>query len=118
MRGAKRNSFPRLNLKKLLSTLPVLIAIALLYNGFHKTAPNSNAQTSNLPICEVKRKSVYDGDTLRVLCGGQEKKIRFACVDAPEVRPKQSGGIEARDQLRSLLSSSGNQVKVNLNQTP
>ena len=71
----------------------------------------SNLQLSNLPTCNVKPGSVYDGDTLRVFCNGQELKIRFACIDAPET--KQVGGIEARDHLRSLLSNSNNQVKVN-----
>ncbi|MGK7955707.1 MAG: thermonuclease family protein, partial [Crocosphaera sp.] len=65
---------------------------------------------ANFPTCTVKPGSVYDGDTLRVLCNGQESKIRFACIDAPET--KQPGGIEARDHLRSLLTNSGNQVKV------
>lgn len=78
-----------------------------------KNLANANNSINNLPTCNVKPGSVYDGDTLRVLCDGQESKIRFACIDAPEVRPKQSGGIEARDHLRSLLSNSNNQVKVN-----
>ncbi len=71
----------------------------------------SNPNVANLSTCAVKPGSVYDGDTLRVLCNGQELKIRFACIDAPET--KQAGGIEARDHLRSLLANSGNQVKVN-----
>lgn len=71
----------------------------------------NNSTIANLPTCNVKTGSVYDGDTLRVLCNGQELKIRFSCVDAPE--KKQPGGIEARDHLRSLLANSGNQVKVN-----
>ncbi|ACB54483.1 putative nuclease [Crocosphaera subtropica ATCC 51142] len=71
----------------------------------------NNSLVANLPTCSVKAGSVYDGDTLRVLCNGQEIKIRFACIDAPEA--KQAGGIEARDHLRSLLNNSGNQVKVN-----
>ncbi len=97
-------------MRKLLNALPLLIAIALLIYGFHNTAPKS--KTSNLSTCSVVRNSVYDGDTLRTNCAGQESKIRFACTDSPEVRPKQPGGIEARNHLRSLLNSAGNKVKV------
>ena len=95
-------------MKKLLNTLPILIVIALLYNGFHR----DNSKVSKLPTCDVKRKSVYDGDTLRLLCNNQEIKVRFSCTDSPEVRGKQPGGIEARDHLRTLLNNSGNKVKV------
>ena len=100
-------------MRNLLNTLPILIAIALCVNGFLNTETKSKAEINNLPTCKVKPGSVYDGDTLRVLCSGQELKVRFACVDAPEIRPKQPGGIESRDHLRSLLSNSNNQVKVN-----
>ncbi len=62
---------------------------------------NSTLQIAKLPTCTVKPGSVYDGDTLRVFCNGQESKIRFACIDAPET--KQTGGIESRDHLRSLI---------------
>ena len=41
-------------------------------------------EIATLPTCDVKSGSVYDGDTLRVLCNGTEFKIRFACIDAPE----------------------------------
>lgn len=49
----------------------------------------------------VKPGSVYDGDTLRVVNGSQELKIRFCGIDAPE--KDQPLGIESRDYLRSLL---------------
>ena len=71
----------------------------------------NNPLVANFPTCNVKPGSVYDGDTLRLNCSGQELKIRFACIDAPE--KKQAGGIQARDHLRLLLTNSGNQVKVN-----
>lgn len=68
------------------------------------------ARVDSLPVCDVVDGSVYDGDTLRVNCNGQIKKIRFACIDAPE--KKQEMGIESRDFLRSLLASGNNRVKV------
>ncbi len=68
------------------------------------------ARIEALPICGVVINSVYDGDTIRVNCNGQIKKIRFACIDAPE--KKQAFGIESRDFLRELLASGNNKVKV------
>ncbi|MDJ0731026.1 MAG: thermonuclease family protein [Crocosphaera sp.] len=59
----------------------------------------------------MKPKSIYDGDTLRLICSNEEIKVRFACIDAPEL--KMPNGIASRDHLRSLLANSGNQVKVN-----
>ena len=49
----------------------------------------------------LKPGSVYDGDTLRVVRGNEELKIRFCGIDAPE--KKQPMGIESRDYLRSLV---------------
>ena len=45
--------------------------------------------------------SVSDGDTLRVTCGGEKKKIRLYCIDAPEMKQR-PWGRESRDHLRSL----------------
>jgi endonuclease YncB( thermonuclease family) len=59
------------------------------------------------PLGQVKPGSVHDGDTLRVVRGDEELKVRlcpkgyrFAYgIDAPEI--KQPLGIESRDYLRS-----------------
>ena len=51
---------------------------------------------------QLKPGSIYDGDTLRVIKGDEELKIRFCGIDAPE--KKQNLGIESRDHLRSLAS--------------
>lgn len=51
--------------------------------------------------CTVIPGSIYDGDTLRVNCSGDELKIRFCGIDAPE--KNQPGGIESRDYLRGLI---------------
>ena len=106
-------------MKKLLNALPLFVALALLILGFKQGFSKSKNQSAvdSFPTCDVRRGSVYDGDTIRVLCNSQESKIRFACLDSPEVRPKQEGGIEARDHLRSLLKGAGNKVKVNATDT-
>ena len=49
----------------------------------------------------LKPGSVYDGDTLRVVRGNEELKIRFCGIDAPEKQMPM--GIESRDYLRSLV---------------
>lgn len=48
---------------------------------------------------QVKPGSIHDGDTLRVVRGNEELKIRLCGIDAPEL--KQPLGIESRDYLRS-----------------
>ncbi len=66
--------------------------------------------TNNFDTCDVVPGSVHDGDTIRVNCSGDVKKIRFACIDAPELA--QPMGTESRDYLRSLLSETGDKVKI------
>ena len=95
---------------KFLSYLTPLAAIALIIYSLNSPKSPSQSQVSALPTCDVKKGSVYDGDTLRVLCNGVESRIRFSCIDAPE--KKQAGGIASRDHLRMLLNRAGNRVRV------
>ena len=59
-------------------------------------------------VWQVKENSIYDGDTLRVIRGEEELKIRFCGIDAPE--KKQPLGIESRDHLRSLVEISDGEI--------
>jgi endonuclease YncB( thermonuclease family) len=61
---------------------------------------------------ELKSKSVYDGDTFRVInpITQEEIKIRLACLDAPE--KKQDLGIASRDYLQSLLNKNPKKLVV------
>jgi endonuclease YncB( thermonuclease family) len=52
--------------------------------------------------------AVHDGDTLTLKTHSEEKKIRLASIDAPELN--QPFGIESRDMLRALVL--GKQVQV------
>ncbi|MBD2666698.1 thermonuclease family protein [Richelia sinica FACHB-800] len=54
----------------------------------------------------------YDGDTINVSRNGEKLKVRFACIDAPEL--KQPKGKESRDYLRSLISSSKGKVGLDI----
>ena len=59
---------------------------------------------------QVKKGSIYDGDTLRVKRGNEEKKIRFCGIDAPEI--KQPLGVQSRDYLRSLIAKGDGTIYV------
>lgn len=49
--------------------------------------------------CQVK--SVYDGDTMTLICQGETVKVRMYCIDAPEMK-QSPWGSHARDHLRGL----------------
>ena len=50
----------------------------------------------------LKEGSIYYGDTLRVVRGSEELKIRFCGIDAPE--KKQAMGIESLNYCRTKMS--------------
>lgn len=60
-----------------------------------------------LPSCETTASrtctvnSIYDGDTMRLTCGGERLKVRLYCIDAPEMGQK-PWGKQSRDYLRSI----------------
>ena len=58
----------------------------------------------------LKPGSIYDGDTLRVIRGEEELKIRFCGIDAPE--RDQELGIESRDYLRSLIGFGNGELLI------
>ena len=77
------------------------IAVAQVLNS--ETAP---------PIDWEIVKPAYDGDTITVKRNGEKLKVRFACIDAPEL--KQPMGKQSRDYLRSLISKSEGKVGLNV----
>lgn len=130
-----------MNLSKLVNGIPVLIIVAigaftmqnpkapsvalLSENKRSMTIAIPNTSTGidpsvNLPEYEVVENSVHDGDTMRVRSlrdgtsshANEVLKIRFACIDAPEL--KQQLGQESRNYLRSLVNEAGGKVKVNI----
>ncbi|MDJ0617070.1 MAG: thermonuclease family protein [Calothrix sp. MO_192.B10] len=64
------------------------------------------------PIDWTVTKPAYDGDTISVSRNGEKLKVRFACIDAPELA--QPLGKESRDYLRSLIDSSRGKVGLNV----
>ena len=97
-------------MKKLLNSSSLLIGLILVFIAVltnRKTISKSTEEAiANVLFKDnyaqqwrVKPGSIYDGDTLRVVRGDEELKIRFCGIDAPEL--KQPLGIESRDYLRS-----------------
>lgn len=56
--------------------------------------------------------NVHDGDTLRVRQGQKIERVRFACIDAPELA--QPLGKESRDFLKSLIAQNGDRVTLKI----
>lgn len=50
-------------------------------------------------ICRVV--SIYDGDTMTVICNRERYRVRLHCIDAPEMSQDPWGRI-SRDYLRSI----------------
>ena len=122
---------------KLINALPIIALVGLTWYSLqpktsHETVlsvpakqsatieiPNGEPEpdaAASLPEYEVIPGSVHDGDTLRVRSSdGQILKIRFACVDAPEL--KQPMGEESRNYLRSMISEANGKVKIKIIET-
>ncbi len=117
---------------KLINALPIIAIGVLAWYSLppktsHKTLlsvpgnsatiqiPNGEADAdaaASLPEYEVIPDSIHDGDTLRVRSSkGEVLKIRFACIDAPELN-QQPMGKESRNYLEWLVNRGGNKVKV------
>lgn len=67
--------------------------------------------TAGERTCSVA--SVHDGDTLRAVCAGEKLKVRFYCIDAPEMAQR-PWGTESRDHLRRLV---GREVRLRIRDT-
>lgn len=64
---------------------------------------------------QVVQRSIHDGDTIRATNGNEEIRVRFACIDAPEM--KQQYGEASRDTLRNLLKNANYQVQLKITDT-
>lgn len=97
------------SMKKLFNHAPLIVASVLITYPF--LSDRVSYKVSFLPQVSLKLPqkskdatvwrvgSIYDGDTLRVVRGNEELKIRFCGTDSPEL--KQTLGVEARDYLRT-----------------
>ena len=108
-------------MKKLLNSSGLLIGLILVLIGvvgnrkaidlgIQKAIERVFFSDNHAEKWQVKKGSIYDGDTLRVVRGNEEKKIRFCGIDAPEI--KQKLGVESRDYLRSLIAKGDGTIYV------
>ncbi len=111
-----------MKLKQLLNSSSLLIGLILVFVAVIAKRETINSSTekaiakvifdddNDAEKWQVKEGSIYDGDTLRVVRGNEEKKIRFCGIDAPEI--KQKLGVESRDYLRSLIAKGDGTIYV------
>ena len=125
-------------MKKLFNSSGLLIGLILVFIGvqcnrsaialgIQKAIERVFFSDNHAEKWQVKKGSIYDGDTLRVVRGNavrpwrgflaqgtrtktESKKIRFCGIDAPEI--KQKLGVEARDYLRSLIAKGDGTIYV------
>jgi endonuclease YncB( thermonuclease family) len=108
-------------MKKLLNSLPLLVASVLLTYSCTRSQTNAPAFllpslfSRSVPDSEVWRvaetkDAIHDGDTMRLTNGSKELRIRLCGIDSPEL--SQPLGFAARDYLRSLVAKSDGTVYV------
>ncbi len=90
-----------------LATVVILGAIAWLH---WQNTPLSSGFGGVQPQWTVL--SIHDGDTIRVRRGNQVERIRFACIDAPEL--SQPLGPASRDHLRQMIAATDNRVSLKI----
>ena len=108
-----------MNLKRFANAAALFIGLGLVAFQFNKGSQQQS--TIKPPAAEEEKQqkferwqlklgSIYDGDTLRVVRGNEELKIRFCGIDAPE--RDQELGIESRDNLQSLVDMGNGELLI------
>lgn len=106
--------------------IAILLGVTTVISGCERLSANNSTestrqfskqskvsgQTKVPSINWIVNKPPHDGDTINVSRNGEKLKVRFACIDAPEL--KQSMGKESRDYLRSLISESKGKVGLDI----
>lgn len=101
--------------KSKLSTVILLIAAALLYFFFPDEETDTPSKTGFIPVELVK---TIDGDTIRVMYEGEERKLRYLLIDTPELNHKQQGkqpfADEAMKRNDELLKSGKLEIEFDI----
>lgn len=101
--------------KSKLSTVILLIAAALLYFFFPGEETDTPSKTGFIPVELVK---TIDGDTIRVMYEGEERKLRYLLIDTPELNHKQQGkqpfAEEAMKRNDELLKSGNLEIEFDI----
>ena len=90
----------------LISTI-TFILVALFYLVHENYFPSKK----DIPDSLVEVVSVTDGDTIKVLIGNRQEKVRLIGMDTPEMAQKPWGRY-AKKYLEGLVNASGRQVKL------
>ncbi len=94
---------------------PILIhlyaesSVAKETNSLPRISFSTSPPTNSEPWL-IKPGSMYDGDSLRLVRGNEELRIRLCGIDAPE--KEMPLGIESRDYLRSLIARGDGRVHL------
>ena len=83
-------------------TLTTTWLIPTAINHKISTAINNRLNYKTDNSCIISK--IYDGDTVTATCNQQTIKIRFWCIDAPEIK-QQPWVIKSRDHLRKLIAN-------------
>jgi micrococcal nuclease len=83
------------------------VFVAIFYLIYEKTS-NSKQDTNESFVPVI---SVADGDTVTLMLGSKEEKVRLIGIDAPELG-QIPWGAESKKYLYSLISSSGSKVRL------
>jgi len=75
----------------------MFLRVLILFIAFSNTS--SVSAINLLERCKVF--SIYDGDTLTAFCNKKKVKVRFNCIDTPEMKQKPWGQI-SRNYLRQI----------------
>lgn len=101
--------------KSKLSTVLLLIVAALLYFFFPTEETAEPSKTGFIPVEFVK---TLDGDTIRIMYEGEERKLRFLLIDTPELNHKQQGkqpfSEEAMKRNNELLKSGKLEIEFDI----
>ncbi len=115
--------------------LPLWLGMAVLVfgllgcNALFGSKQYSAKRVSNNQIIQYSVKRVSDGDTIAVTdARGGDIKVRFACVDAPEIphsikereskkasdRDQFKWGVKAEDRVKQLVHQGGDRVTLKI----
>jgi endonuclease YncB( thermonuclease family) len=87
-------------MKRLWQAIPLLVGVGAIAYGVNQEKVTRKIPPNSLH-CQLTPGSIYDGDTFRANCNGEQIKIRLCGIDAPE--KKQPLGIKSRDTLRRMI---------------
>ncbi|GEK34309.1 hypothetical protein KSI01_18420 [Kurthia sibirica] len=106
---------------KKMTWLAIIFSVGLIVSACTETANVNNQENNHKTVGEVvKVTNVMDGDTMKVMYNGKERKVRFLLIDAPEMYHKELGeqpfGREAQTRTRELLKKA-KEVSIEFDET-